>query len=83
METRLERYKRIKREKRIRRLKFISVLIALCALSYGLLVVNNTIRDFDVIENDNLIRLDIDKGRIDLFGKTYFIDLEIIKNVFN
>lgn len=83
LETRLERYKRIRREKRIRRLKFLAVLIVLSTMGYGLLVVNNTVKDFAIIENDNLIKLDIEKRTIDLLGKSYYIDLDIIRDVFN
>lgn len=79
----MERYKRIKREKRISKLKLIIVFITFCIMSYGLLAVNQTIRYFDVIENDNLIRLDIKSGKIDLLGESYYIDIERIKNVFN
>ncbi len=83
METRMERYKRIRREKRIRKIKYLFVLIILVSMTYSLLIVNDTIKDFDVIENDNLIRLDLDKSTIDLLGKSYYIDLEMIKGVFN
>ena len=83
METRMEKYKRIKREKRIRKIKFFFVLIVLASMTYGLLIVNNTIKTFDVIENDNLIKLDLEKSTIDLLGKSYYIDLEIIKSAFN
>lgn len=79
----MERYKRIRREKRIRKIKYLFVLIILVSMTYSLLIVNDTIKDFDVIENDNLIRLDLDKSTIDLLGKSYYIDLEMIKGVFN
>ncbi|MDR7870193.1 MAG: hypothetical protein RIN55_04990 [Tissierellaceae bacterium] len=78
----MERYKRIRREKRLRRFKFFIILIVFIIMSYGMLVVNDTIKYFDVIENDNLIRLDIENGKIDLLGKSYYIDLETVKSVF-
>ena len=88
----MERYKRLKRENRIRRFKLITILLIIATMSYGLILVNSTIQDFDLIKNDNLIRIDIDKRSIDLFGQSYYIDLdrilhyidiEKIKNVFN
>ena len=88
----MERYKRLKRENRIRRFKLITILLIISTMSYGLILVNSTIQDFDLIKNDNLIRIDIDKRSIDLFGQSYYIDLdrilhyidiEKIKNVFN
>lgn len=82
METRIERYKRQRRQKFARRIKFIIIMILVSSMSYGLYFVNNTIRDFDVIENDNLIEVDINNNKIDLLGKSYFIDFQRIKNVF-
>lgn len=82
MESRLDRYKRVRKEKFIRKLKFFTILIILSTMSYGLYLVNNTVKDFNIIENDNLIRFDIKNSTIDLFGKSYYIDLQILKNVF-
>ncbi len=88
----MERYKRLKKEKRIRRFKLITILLMISTMSYGLILVNTTIQDFGLIKNDNLVRIDIEKKSIDLFGQSYYIDLdrishyidiEKIKNVFN
>lgn len=79
----MEKYKRIKREKRIRRLKFMTFLIILGTMFYGVSTVNDTIKDFDVIEKDNLIRLDIKNWEIELLGKTYYFEIDRIKNVLN
>lgn len=82
METRTERYKRIRKEKYIRRFKFMMVIIVVLSMSYGLYLVNDTIREFDMIENDSLIGFDINNNRINLLGKSYYIDFQVIKNVF-
>ncbi|NLY46176.1 MAG: hypothetical protein GX053_09345 [Tissierella sp.] len=82
METRTERYKRIRKEKYLRRFKFITIIIIICSMSYGLYIVNDTIRDFDMIDNDYLIELDINNNRVNLLGKSYYIDFQVIKNVF-
>ena len=79
----MERYRRIKKEKRIHRLKSMIFLIVLATMFYGVLLVNNTIKDYDVIENDNLIRLDIEKWKIELLGKTYYIEIDRLRNVLN
>lgn len=79
----MEKYKRIKKEKRIRILKFMTFLIILVTMFYGVFFVNDTIKDFDVIEKDNLIRLDIENWEIELLGKTYYIEIDRIKNVLN
>lgn len=79
----MEKYKRIKKEKRISRLKFMTFLIILVTMFYGVFFVNDTIKDFDVIEKDNLIRLDIENWEIELLGKTYYIEIDRIKNVLN
>lgn len=79
----MEKYKRIKKEKRIRILKFMTFLIILVTMFYGVFFVNDTIKDFNVIEKDNLIRLDIENWEIELLGKTYYIEIDRIKNVLN
>ena len=66
----------------MRRFKFMMIMIIICSMSYGLYLVNNTIRDFDVIENDNIIGLDLNNNTINFLGKSYYIDFQAIKNVF-
>ena len=78
----MERYKRLRREKFLRRFKFFIILIIISTMSYGIYLVNNSIRDFDIIENDNLIGLDIKNNTIELLGRSYYIDFQAIKNVF-
>lgn len=61
----------------------MTFLIILVTMFYGVFFVNDTIKDFDVIEKDNLIRLDIENWEIELLGKTYYIEIDRIKNVLN
>lgn len=82
MESRTERYKRVRKEKYLRKLKFIMIIIVVGSMSFGLYLVNDTIRDFDIIENDSLIGIDINNKRINLLGKSYYLDFQVIKNVF-
>lgn len=82
METRTERYKRIRKEKFLRRFKFITIMIIICSCVYGLYLVNDTIKEFDLIDNDSLIELDINNSRVNLLGKSYYIDFQVIKKVF-
>lgn len=82
MESRTERYKRVRKEKYLRKFKFIMIIIVVGSMSFGLYLVNDTIRDFDIIENDSLIGIDINNKRINLLGKSYYLDFQVIKNVF-
>lgn len=83
METRTERYKRIRKEKFMRRFKFMVIVIIGCSFVYGLYVVNGTVKEFDIIHNDSLIEFDIANSRVNLLGKSYYIDFQFIKKVFN
>ena len=58
------------------------IIIVVGSMSFGLYLVNDTIRDFDIIENDSLIGIDINNKRINLLGKSYYLDFQVIKNVF-
>lgn len=78
----MERYKRLRKEKFIRRIKFFIIFLIISVMSCGLYIVNNSIKDLDLIENDNLIRIDRNNNTIDLLGKSYYIDFQIIKKVF-
>lgn len=82
MESRVERYKRRRRESFIRRLKFIVVLIVISLMAYGMNIVNENIKTFNILENDNLIHIDFRRNTVDFLGKTYYVDIEMIKNVF-
>ncbi|NLJ98413.1 MAG: hypothetical protein GX320_04000 [Tissierellia bacterium] len=79
METRMEKRKRNRKEKRKAFYKLMVVLIILCMSVYGIKVVNQTIADLDYLENPNIFNLNIKEGKVDLFGKSYYIDLKILK----
>lgn len=78
----MERYRRLRKEKFIKTLKFLIIVLLVLFMSCGLFMVNNTIKYFDIIENDNLINLDIKNKTIEMLGKTYYINLKFIKDIF-
>ncbi|HEY8362659.1 MAG TPA: hypothetical protein VIK77_07205 [Tissierellaceae bacterium] len=80
MESRLERNKRIKKEKRIKRAKRMFILLLVVLLILGLEKVNQNIIELNYFENPYIFRIDVKAQRLDLFGKTYILDLNIIKN---
>ncbi len=82
METRTEKYKRIRKEKFVRRFKFMTIMIIISTFAYGLYLVNDTVKEFDLIHNDSLIELDVNNSRLNLLGKSYYIDFQFIKKVF-
>lgn len=82
METRLERNKRLRKEKRFFKIKGLAIFILICITLYGVNIVNNSIVDLNCLENSNLFYYDYTTGKFDLFGKTYLIDLNTIKNLF-
>lgn len=75
----MEKRKRNRKEKRKNFYKLMVVLIILCMSVYGIKVVNQTIADLDYLENPNIFNLNIKEGKVDLFGKSYYIDLKILK----
>lgn len=81
METRMERYKRIRKEKFIRRSKAFVILILIIGMTYGLIEVNKSIKDLNLINNDNLIGIDMKNRTVDFLGKSYQVDFNIIKDL--
>ncbi|WP_406242273.1 hypothetical protein ACF3M2_17620 [Tissierella carlieri] len=82
METRLERNKRLKKQRRINRVKKFYILILFLLLILGLEIVNQNIVELDCLDNPNILRFDINTKKLDLFGKSYIIDLSFIRKVF-
>lgn len=80
METRLERNKRLRKEKRIKRAKRLCILLLLGFLILGLEIVNQNIVELNCLDNPNIFRLNIKTRQLDFFGKSYIIDLNVIKN---
>ncbi|MFY9285070.1 MAG: hypothetical protein ACOXZT_04045 [Tissierellaceae bacterium] len=81
METRMERYKRIRKERFIRRSKAFVILILIIGMTYGLIEVNKSIKDLNLINNDNLIGIDMKNRTVDFLGKSYQVDFNIIKDL--
>ncbi|NLY86386.1 MAG: hypothetical protein GX077_08560 [Tissierellia bacterium] len=81
METRLERNRRIRREKRIKRAKRLCILLLLIFLILGLEIVNQNIVELNCLDNPNIFRFDLKKRQLDIFGESYIIDLDIIRNL--
>lgn len=82
METRLERNKRLSKLVRIKRMKKICFLLVFILLILSIQIVNQSIIELDCLENPNIIRIDIETKEIDFFGKSYIIDLDIIRYLF-
>lgn len=83
METRLEKNKRIKRNKRIKKAKRLCVLMLLVILILGIEIVNQNIIELDCLENPNILRFDINAREVDLFGKTFVMDYELLDRIKN
>lgn len=79
LETRIEKRKRHKKEKRKNFYKFIVLILTLFIFYYGIKVVNESIVYLDYLKNPNIFKLDIREKKIDLFGRSYLIDLKILK----
>ena len=81
METRLERSKKEKKRKRIRKFKIVIVLIFFIFMVFGLTIVNEYIVELGYLNNSNMIGFDLRTKKLNLLGKTYKIDLKILKEV--
>ncbi len=81
LETRIERRKRLRKQKRISYLKFLIILLAFLILFFGIKLVNEHIIYLGYMDNPTIFSLDIRKGRLDLFGEKYIIDLKILKKI--
>lgn len=79
LETRIEKRKRVKKEKRKDYYKFIILTFILLILYCGIKVVNESIVYLDYLKNPNIFNFNIKERKIDLFGRSYFIDLKILK----
>lgn len=79
METRLEKNKKKKKHKRIRKVKGIFILILFGCMLLGLTIVNQNIVELQCLENPTILRFDFKTRKLDLLGKTYVVDLKILK----
>ena len=79
METRTEKRKRQKKEKRIQDLKIMIIFFAVLILYLGINVVNKNIIHLGYLDNPIIFNVDIRQKQLELFGKSYIIDLKIFK----
>lgn len=82
LETRLERNKRLRKQKLSKRLKTITILLLIILMTLGLNIVNATIVELNCLDNPILLRFDLKNNYLNLLGKTYYIDLKILQNIF-
>lgn len=81
METRLERNKKLKGRKRIKKFKLIFIFILFGFMVLGLTVVNENIIELQCLDNPTIFNFDYKTRKLDLLGKTYLIDLKILKEI--
>ncbi len=79
METRIERNRRLRRQKWKKSFKNLCILFLVALLIIGVKVVNSTIVKLNCIENPKILSLDVRNSKLDIFGRTYFIDFRILK----
>lgn len=82
LETRLEKNKRIKKQKKLKTFKVLIMFTLIYFMIVGLNVVNNTIIQLNLMDYPILLRYDLNNRSFDFLGKTYFINLEPLKNIF-
>lgn len=75
----MERKKKIKNQKRINKLKFFLVLILVGFMVQGLMIVNQNIIDLKDLENATIFQFNFKTKKLNLFGKSYIVDLKILK----
>ena len=75
----MEKRKELKKQNRRRFYKSLILAFTLSILYFGIKVVNENIIYLDYLENPNIFRINILEGKLDLFGKSYFIDMKILK----
>lgn len=75
----MEKRKRNRRERRNRLFKISVILALLCISGYAIKVVNQTIVEMGELENPNIFKLSLGDRKMILFGKSYYIDLKILK----
>lgn len=82
MSTRLQRRKQRKISKWIIFIKFLVFVIIILILGKYIKVVNHTIVELNCMENTKLIYYDNINNNLELFGKSYYLDLQFRKKDF-
>lgn len=75
----MEKRKKYKRQRRINFCKFLTIGFTLFLLYLGIKVVNENIIYLEYLKNPTIFSVNIKERTLDLFGKSYFIDLKILK----
>ncbi|NMA85890.1 MAG: hypothetical protein GX968_01035 [Tissierellia bacterium] len=79
METRIEKRRRKRQDNIIKVFKFLIILTTFGILYTGIKTVNDNIIYLDYFSNPRIFNLNILERKLDLFGKSYFIDLKVLK----
>lgn len=82
METRTERRKKERRQDRIRIYKYLILLSTIALLYFGIKIVNDNIVYLDYFKNPIIFKLNLGNKKIYLFGKSYFLDFNILKKTY-
>lgn len=82
MGTRMERYKERKKTKFINLLKFNMLFLLFVLMVIFLFTVNETIIALNCMENPILLSFDFKNNLIYVMGKSYYINLSFISNLF-
>ncbi len=79
MGSRVEKLKLIRKERRKKRTKGIIIVLSLFLLYYGIKMVNDHIEYLGYLDNPIILDIDMEQGKLYLFGESYLIDLKILK----
>lgn len=80
MGTRLERNKLLRKQRRISVLKRLCIISLIILFILGIDIVNQNIIELDCLDNPNIIKFNMESREFDLFGVTYVIDFNLLKN---
>ncbi len=78
----MERYREIRRHRRLKRFKFIIILSLFILMGFGLSIVNDTMRQLNILEDTEIFHFDYKSSILDILGKTYIIDIKVLKDFF-
>lgn len=79
MGSRVEKLKLIRKERRKKRTKGTIIVLSLFLLYYGIKMVNDHIEYLGYLDNPIILDIDMEQGKLYLFGESYLIDLKILK----
>jgi hypothetical protein len=82
MGKRMEKYRERRKIRFINFLKLNVVITLLILMVLFLFEINETIVALNCMENPNLLSIDLQNNMIHLLGKSYFVNLKYIVNLF-